>query len=290
MTKTLSRLLAVALAAALMVTCAISGLVLPVAAEGETPEVNTEPTFGVNLFTNKSITKTIAAGTAGDKGQYYAMDEFMLEGYRYVMRWEAKGPATSVSPNPGKWSQNITTKDSTEWITYQSAFVAGTMNTEIARLWVSITMSNTAATEYGDFQMRNVQLLYAPADGRFNLVPDSGFDNAGGFSLFQDQLDDGGAQLVKDPFGSDNQVIQLISSAGGTSYNNLPEEEKKKLKGLPVCLEDALDALEADHDYLTAGGVFPEELIANFIKNKRAECSQMSAIPHPAEFDKYYNL
>ena len=71
---------------------------------------------------------------------------------------------------------------------------------------------------------------------------------------------------------------------------HLPEEEKAKLKGLPTCLEDALDALEADHDYLTAGGVFPEELIANFIKSKRTECSRMSQIPHPAEFEAYYNL
>ena len=71
---------------------------------------------------------------------------------------------------------------------------------------------------------------------------------------------------------------------------HLPEEEKAKLKGLPTCLEDALDALEADHDYLTAGGVFPEELIANFIKSKRAECARMAAIPHPAEFEAYYNL
>ena len=70
----------------------------------------------------------------------------------------------------------------------------------------------------------------------------------------------------------------------------LPEEEKAKLKGLPVSLEEALDALEADNDYLTAGGVFPKELLANFIKTKRQECRQMAAIPHPAEFDKYYNL
>ena len=51
-----------------------------------------------------------------------------------------------------------------------------------------------------------------------------------------------------------------------------------------------MDALEADHDYLTAGGVFPEELLKNFIKGKRAECAELSKIPHPAEFDKYYNL
>ena len=70
---------------------------------------------------------------------------------------------------------------------------------------------------------------------------------------------------------------------------NLPEEEKKKLQGLPVRLEDALDALDADHDYLTAGGVFPSELIAKFIKGKRAECARLAAIPNPAEFEMYYN-
>ena len=70
----------------------------------------------------------------------------------------------------------------------------------------------------------------------------------------------------------------------------LPDEEKAKLKGLPTSLDAALDALEADHDYLTAGGVFPEELLSNFIKAKRLECSQMAAIPHPAEFDNYYNI
>ena len=70
----------------------------------------------------------------------------------------------------------------------------------------------------------------------------------------------------------------------------LPEEEKKKLKGLPTSLDQALDALEADHDYLTAGGVFPEQLLRNFIKEKREECRKLAAIPHPAEFELYYNL
>ncbi len=71
---------------------------------------------------------------------------------------------------------------------------------------------------------------------------------------------------------------------------HLSDEEKAKLKHLPTRLEDALDALEQDHDYLTAGGVFPEALLKNFIAAKRDECRQMAAIPHPAEFDKYYNL
>ena len=71
---------------------------------------------------------------------------------------------------------------------------------------------------------------------------------------------------------------------------HLSDEEKAKLSSLPTTLEQALDALENDHDYLTQGDVFPEELIANFIKTKREECAELSKIPHPAEFDKYYNL
>ena len=69
----------------------------------------------------------------------------------------------------------------------------------------------------------------------------------------------------------------------------LSDKEKKKLKQLPSRLDDALDALEKDHAFLTEGGVFREELIKNFIKTKRAELAQFNAIPHPAEFDKYFN-
>ena len=92
--------------------------------------------------------------------------------------------------------------------------------------------------------------------------------------------------------GVKNKIDPHANGWGPYDMNlyNLPDEEKAKLKGLPTSLDAALDALEADHDYLTAGGVFPEELIKNFIKGKRAECAQLAAIPHPAEFDKYYNL
>lgn len=70
----------------------------------------------------------------------------------------------------------------------------------------------------------------------------------------------------------------------------LSDEEKAKLKHLPTSLDDALDALQKDHDYLTAGGVFPEFMIEKFIETKRAECREIAAIPHPVEFEKYYNL
>ena len=92
--------------------------------------------------------------------------------------------------------------------------------------------------------------------------------------------------------GIKNKIDPAKNGWGPYDFNlyNLPEEEKAKLQGLPTSLPEALDCLEKDFSYLTEGGVFPEELIKNFIKTKRAECSQLAAIPHPAEFDKYYNL
>ena len=92
--------------------------------------------------------------------------------------------------------------------------------------------------------------------------------------------------------GIKNKIDPHANGWGPYDMNlyHLSDEEKAKLSHLPTRLEDALDALEADHDYLTAGGVFPEELIKNLIKSKRDECREMSKIPHPAEFDRYYNL
>ncbi|MBR6207452.1 MAG: type I glutamate--ammonia ligase [Oscillospiraceae bacterium] len=71
---------------------------------------------------------------------------------------------------------------------------------------------------------------------------------------------------------------------------SLSEGEKAKLYQLPTSLDAALDALEDDHDFLTAGGVFPEQLLKTFIANKRKELAEMRKIPTPAEFDRYYNL
>ena len=67
-------------------------------------------------------------------------------------------------------------------------------------------------------------------------------------------------------------------------------EEKKKIEGLPTSLSEALDALEADHDYLTAGGVFPERLLKQYIARRRKDVDEISKIPHPIEFAKYYDL
>ncbi|MFC0674251.1 type I glutamate--ammonia ligase [Brachybacterium hainanense] len=71
----------------------------------------------------------------------------------------------------------------------------------------------------------------------------------------------------------------------------LPPEEHAQIKQLPTSLEEALDALEADHDYLAEGDVFPPDLIRTWIDYKRKnEVDPFRFRPHPYEFELYYDL
>jgi len=91
--------------------------------------------------------------------------------------------------------------------------------------------------------------------------------------------------------GIENKIDPENHHWGPFDFNlyNLTHEEQSKIGSLPSSLGEALDALEKDHDYLSKGNVFPEALIKTWIKNKRLEAKQMSQIPHPAEYKKYYN-
>ncbi len=69
-----------------------------------------------------------------------------------------------------------------------------------------------------------------------------------------------------------------------------PEERRLSITALPSSLEEALDALEADHQFLLEGGVFSPELIERWLAKKRDERRQVSDRPHPYEFELYYDL
>jgi glutamine synthetase len=70
----------------------------------------------------------------------------------------------------------------------------------------------------------------------------------------------------------------------------LPPEELAKIDHVPGSLEEALDALEQDHEFLLKGGVFTEDLIRTWIDYKRAEeADQVRLRPHPWEFALYYD-
>ncbi|MCL4133842.1 UNVERIFIED_CONTAM: hypothetical protein GTU68_038648 [Idotea baltica] len=70
---------------------------------------------------------------------------------------------------------------------------------------------------------------------------------------------------------------------------DLPAEE---LAGIPtVCgsLREALDALEADSDFLTEGGVFTKSQIEGYIALKWEEVFNYEHTPHPVEYGMYYS-
>jgi glutamine synthetase len=71
---------------------------------------------------------------------------------------------------------------------------------------------------------------------------------------------------------------------------DLPPEE---LKGIPtVCgsLREALQALEADHDFLLAGDVFSKDQIESYIELKWTDVYKFEHTPHPVEFEMYYSV
>jgi glutamine synthetase len=70
----------------------------------------------------------------------------------------------------------------------------------------------------------------------------------------------------------------------------LPEEELARIDHVPASLEEALDALEADHEFLLKGGVFTQDLIDTWVEYKRREeADQVRLRPHPWEFALYYD-
>jgi glutamine synthetase len=60
---------------------------------------------------------------------------------------------------------------------------------------------------------------------------------------------------------------------------------------VPSSLDQALDALEADNDFLRVGGVFTDDLIETWIEYKRLnEVDAIRLRPHPYEFNLYYDI
>jgi len=72
---------------------------------------------------------------------------------------------------------------------------------------------------------------------------------------------------------------------------DLPPEELAKVPQVPGSLDESLRALEADNDFLKAGGVFTDDLIETHIAYKRAkEIDAIRLRPHPYEFALYYDI
>ena len=71
---------------------------------------------------------------------------------------------------------------------------------------------------------------------------------------------------------------------------DLPPEEAAEIPTVASTLDMALAALDADREFLTAGGVFTNDMIDGYIELKSEEVERLNMTTHPVEFDMYYSV
>ncbi len=71
---------------------------------------------------------------------------------------------------------------------------------------------------------------------------------------------------------------------------DLPPEEEMEIPKVAFSFDEALAALDADRDFLKAGGVFSDDLIDAYIDLKMEDVTRVRMTTHPVEFDLYYSL
>ena len=77
---------------------------------------------------------------------------------------------------------------------------------------------------------------------------------------------------------------------GPSETIDMSDRNKERLHFLPRNLDEALDALELDNEFLKLGGVFTDQLINQWIKLKHDDIAAIGTMPHPFEFKMYFNL
>ena len=101
------------------------------------------------------------------------------------------------------------------------------------------------------------------------------------------------AMLMAGLDGIENNIDAATQGFGPFEIDiaEIPEEERAEINALPASLEDALNTLRSDHDFLLKGGVFTEDLIDTWIKHKlEKEVKPLQARPHPYEFELYSDI
>ena len=100
-------------------------------------------------------------------------------------------------------------------------------------------------------------------------------------------------QLLAGLDGIKNRIDPTERGFGPFEKNifDTSDGDRANIKSLPTSLDEALDALAADHAFLTAGDVFSEELIMQWISYKRKnEAIEMRMRPHPYEMSLYFDV
>ncbi|MNF42141.1 glutamine synthetase [Pseudomonas linyingensis] len=77
--------------------------------------------------------------------------------------------------------------------------------------------------------------------------------------------------------------------AADKNLYDLPPEEAANIPQVCGSLKEALEALEADHEFLLKGGVFTKDFLDSYIELKAAEEIKVRTFVHPLEYDLYYS-
>lgn len=78
-------------------------------------------------------------------------------------------------------------------------------------------------------------------------------------------------------------------SAMDKDLYDLPPEEAKGIPSVCHSLDQALEALDNDREFLKAGGVFSDDMIDGYIALKMEEVTRLRVSTHPVEFEMYYS-
>ena len=70
---------------------------------------------------------------------------------------------------------------------------------------------------------------------------------------------------------------------------DLPPEEEAEIPQVAFSLDQALDALDQDREFLKAGGVFTDDVINSYMALKQEEVDRLRLATNPVEFDLYYS-
>ena len=101
------------------------------------------------------------------------------------------------------------------------------------------------------------------------------------------------AQLMAGLDGIKNRIDPTEAGFGPIDENIFAwsDEQRAHIKPLPSSLNEALHALEADHDFLTEGSVFSAEMLQQWVDHKRhAEYYAVRNRPHPYEMSLYFDV
>jgi glutamine synthetase len=78
--------------------------------------------------------------------------------------------------------------------------------------------------------------------------------------------------------------------AADKNLYDLPPEEEAAIPTVCASLDQALEYLDRDREFLTRGGVFSNDMIDAYIALKMDEVTRFRMTTHPVEFDMYYSL